>query len=101
MEERKSYKFEYRVRTWAFSLSCIAVVLLGGFIAANNRAWGWNIENISAYLLTVGAIIIYLLKINVWCCPSCGHSFEMGTTRYNSMKSSSIDYCPKCHASFK
>lgn len=99
MDERKTYKWPYRFRTWGFSLCCVFVVLLGGYIAANNRAWGWNIENISAFLVVIGAVVIFALKKLIWRCPSCGHSFEMGGT-HSRIKSSNLDSCPKCHASF-
>jgi hypothetical protein len=99
MEEAKSYKWPYRARTWSFSLCCVLTVLLGGYIAANNRAWGWNIEHISAVLVFAGAIIIYALKTLIWRCPSCGYLFEMGGSR-TRIRTSSLDRCPKCHASF-
>lgn len=102
MEENKSYKKEYTLRRLAFSLSCIGIVLIAGFILVNSRSWGWNLSKTDIYILAiVSAIIIYFLKVKIWKCPACGHSFSMGTTSPTGIKSSSLDSCPKCSTSFK
>ncbi|MDT4874680.1 hypothetical protein FQZ97_1099950 [compost metagenome] len=101
MSEQKSYKWAYRRRTWSFSLSCIAVVLLGGVFTANHRNWGVQINDAPLLVVGVGAVLIYLLKRLIWRCPACGHSFEMGTTSYQGAKSSRKDNCPSCKVSFR
>lgn len=100
MNELKSYKWAYRRRTWSFSLSCIAVVLLGGVFLAKHRDWGIEINDISVLVVGVVAALIYLLKRFIWRCPACGHSFEMGGYG-QAMKSSSQDSCPSCSVSFR
>jgi|SRR5690606_25761991 len=100
MENIKSYKWPYRIRTWSFSLSSVLIVLIGGYVAANSRAWGWNVENLDILLVIIGAITIYILKRLIWRCPACGYHFEMGTAHYSEIKTSNLDHCPKCPASF-
>ncbi len=100
MSEPKSYKWAYRRRTWSFSLSSIVVVLLGGVFLATHRSMGIQINDIEVLVVGVVAVLIYLLKRSIWCCPACGHSFEIGG--YGpAMKSSSLDNCPSCKVSFR
>lgn len=101
MENIKSYKWPYRIRTWSFSLSSVLIVLIGGYVAANSRAWGWNIEKIDIYFgVAIGAIAIYTLKNLIWRCPACGYHFEMGRSSGLRIRTSNLDRCPKCQASF-
>lgn len=77
MSEPKSYKWAYRRRTWSFSLSCIAIVLLSGVSLATYRDLGIQLNDISVLVVGVVAALIYLLKRLIWRCPACGYSFEM------------------------
>lgn len=100
MSEPKSYKWAYRFRTWSFSLSCIAVVILGGLFLAKHRDWGIQVNDTPVLVVGVGTALIYLLKRVIWRCPACGYGFEMGGYGQR-MRSSSLDNCPGCGASFK
>lgn len=100
MENIKPYKWPYRIRKWSFSLSSVLIVLIGGYVAANRRAWGWNVENFGILLVIVGATTIYTLKRLIWRCPACDYHFEMGTAHYSGIRTSNLDRCPKCQASF-
>lgn len=90
MNEFKSYKWAYRRRTWSFSLSCIAVVILSGVFLAKHRDWRVEINDISVLVVGVVAASIYLLKRFIWRCPACGHSIETGNYG-KGMKNSSRD----------
>ena len=99
MQESKSFADEYRRSRFAFSFASLVVVLLTIFFILNCKSWGW--EPSIFPIIIADVVIIYLLKVKLWKCPACGFSFEMGTKDPGSMKSSSLDSCPKCSASFK
>ncbi|WP_036994308.1 hypothetical protein [Metapseudomonas furukawaii] len=93
MSEAKFYKWEYRRRTWSFSLSSIAVVLMTGAFLATHRSMGTNINDIEVLVVGGVAFLIYLFKRVIWLCPACGHGFEMGDYD-QAIRCSILDSCP-------
>jgi hypothetical protein len=102
MKSSNPYKNEYTKRRIAFSISCIAVIIIAALSMAGLSYLNVEITSNGAYFVTaLIAVAIYYLKNKIWRCPACNHSFSMGSTSGTGIKSSNMDQCPKCNVSFK